>query len=219
MQKNEQYEQAVALRRRGFTYSEIAKLIEVSKSTVHNWFLGESWSQDITEKNRTQIARDNSKRISLLNKARGNQSRKLAEEAERAAAVEFKHYKTNPLFIAGVMLYVSQGDLKNRGTIRLSHTQMHIHRTFIRFAEEYLGVSREKVRFWLLLYPEHKEIECTRLWSRNINIHKDQFHKTQYMHVTHKGKTLHSGVGNTIIGGTVLKRKLMKWVELASKEW
>ena len=216
IRKSVQFTQAQELRRRGFTYAEIAKIAGVSKSTVSNWLSRETWSENIKTSNQKRAARENSKRISLLNKARGNQYKKLYTEAERSATTEFKHYKNSPLFIAGLMVYVSAGDAASN-TIRLSVTNTDMHRIFIGFVCEFLGVPREKVRFWLLFYPTHTPLVCAKHWSKEIKIPLSQFHRYQIIETSTK-TTLHFGVGNTIIGGAVLKKKLMKWIELALKE-
>jgi predicted transcriptional regulator len=213
-----QHAHAKELRKRGFTYGEIAKIVSVSKSTVGQWFSRETWSKSITEENQKRASRENSKRISLLNKARGNQYKKLYAEAERSAITEFKHYKNNPLFIAGLMLYVGEGDSADNHLIRITHTKIDIHRIFIKFAMEYLGVSREKIRFWVLLYPDLVPKKCLQTWSKSLHIPITQFHKYQIVERKSAKRTLHDGVGNTIIGGTVLKKKLLTWIALASKE-
>lgn len=218
IRKTAHYEQAKELRKRGFAYEEIAKIAGVSKSTVGLWFSRETWSKDVTHANQKRASRENSKRISLLNKARGNQFKKLYAEAERSAVTEFKHYKHNPLFIAGLMLYVGEGDNSQHHLIRIANSKPDIHRIFISFAKEYLGVSREKIRFWVLLYPDLDPLVTSRHWSKEIGIPLSQFHKYQVIKGKSKKRTLHFGVGNTIIGGTVLKRKLLKWIELAFKE-
>ena len=218
IRKSAQYEQAKELRKRGFTYIEIAKIVDVSKSTISLWFSRETWSKSITESNKKRSAKENGKRISLLNTARGNQYKKLYAEAERSAVTEFKHYKNNPLFVAGLMLYVSDGDVSSPQIMRITNAKPDTHRIFIGFAEEYLGVSREKVRFWLLLYPDLKPIKCSQYWSKKLRLSLSKFHKYQVIEGRSTKSTLHFGTGNTIIGGTVLKRKLMKWIELILKE-
>lgn len=216
--KTAQFEQAVQLRKRGFTYEEIAKIVDVSKSTISLWLSRETWSKDITLSNQRRASRENSKRISLLNKARSNQYRKLYAEAERSAVTEFKHYKHNPLFIAGLMLYVSEGDNSDHRLVRIANSRFEIHTIFIRFALEFLGVQKENIRFWVLLYPDLSQEKCMKMWSRKLGLSIAQFHKSQVIQGRSKKPTLHYGVGNTIIGGTVLKKRLMKWIELALKE-
>lgn len=218
VRKSAQFERAVELRKRGFTYEEIAKIVAVSKSTISLWLSRETWSRNITEDNKKRAARENRKRISLLNKARGNQYLKLYAEAERSAATEFKHYKHSPLFIAGVTLYMTIGDMRDTHPIRVTSSRKELHRIFIQFVHEYLGVPREKIRFWLLLYPDLKPGTCMKTWSRALRLPLLQFHKHQIIQGRGKKPTLHDGVGNTIIGGTVSKRKLLIWIKLTLKE-
>ena len=218
IRKKVQFEQAKELRKRGFTYEEIGKIVNVSIITVYLWFSRETWSKSIRDDNQKRAAKENKKRISLLNKARGNQYKKLYAEAERSAVTEFKHYKNNPLFIAGLMLYVGEGDNSDNHLIRITNAKIDVHRIFIKFAKEYLGVPREKIRFWVLLYPDLVPQKCALKWSKALRIPLSQFHKHQVIEGRSAKRTLHDGVGNTIIGGTVLKKKLLKWIAIASKE-
>lgn len=218
IRKTKQYEEVLALRKRAFGIAEIAKIVDVSKSTVSLWLAPVAWSKAITQSNQKRAAKDNSKRISLLNKARANQNQKLYAEAERSAAIEYKHYKKDPLFIAGLMLYVSEGDNTQNHLIRIANSRSEIHRIFINFAKAYLGVPRETFRFWILLYPDIDPVKAMRYWSKKTGISVSQFHKNQVIVGRSQKRTLQFGVGNTIIGGTVLKRRLLKWIEIALKE-
>ncbi len=215
MSKKVEKLQAIELRRRGFTYQEIAKYTNVSVSTLSAWLSHETWSQKIAESNEKRASKENSKRISLLNKARGNQYKKLYDEAERSAETEYKHYKSNPLFIAGLMLYVGEGDNRDSRLIRLANIKMDIHIIFIMFLREFLGVPREKIRFWILLYPGLDPERTSRTWSKALKIPLTQFYKYQVIQGKSTKRVLQYGVGNTIIGSAVLKKKLMKWIELA----
>lgn len=218
IRKRAQYEQAIRLRKRGFSYREITKIVDISISTISEWFSRETWSQAVTDDNQKRSVKENRKRISLLNKARSNQYKKLYAEAERSAVIEFKHYKNSPLFIAGLMLYVGEGDNSDNHLIRIANSKIDVHRIFIKFAIEYLGVPRGKIRFWVLLYPDLNPEQCSRMWSKALGIALSQFHKYQFIEGRGAKPTLHNGVGNTIIGDTVLKKKLLKWIALASKE-
>lgn len=218
MSKKAEKEQALNLRKRGFTLREIAKYTNVSVSTVSLWLKDASWSEKITEDNQKRAARDNAKRISLLNAARAHQYKKLYGEAERSAVTEYKHFKSNPLFLVGITLYFVRGDQHNDGVIRFSTSKIDEHVLFQRFIREFLGVERKDIRFWLLLYPTQKPLVCSRIWSKKLHLPLSQFHKYQVIQGRSTKCTLHSGVGNTIIGGTVLKKKLATWIKLALKE-
>lgn len=218
IRNEEKYQKARDFRKRGFTYSEIAKIVGVSKSTLSNWFAGKAFSKKVRQDNEVRARRDNIKRIGILNKYRTLERQKRYQEAIKSAEVEYKHYKSSPLFIASLMLYASDGADGTNYLIRLTNSKPESHRIFIKFAVEFLGVKHEDVRFWLLLYPDLSVNECKKVWSKTIKLPESQFYKTQVIQVKNRKSALHNGVGNTIIGNAYLKRKLMRWIELASKE-
>ncbi len=218
VRNEEKYNQAVEFRKRGFTYSEIAKICGVSKSTVSNWLSKKRFSKTIAKENAERAARDNKKRMQLLNKARQAERTTRYNEAVRSAETEFKHYKNNPLFVAGLMLYIGEGDNKDRRLIRLANARTEVHRIFIKFLVEYLGIDKNAIKFWILLYPDLDEGKCVRYWCKKVGIKNDNFYKNQVIQGKSNKRVLHYGVGNTIIGSTVLKHKLNRWIELIQKE-
>lgn len=217
--KQEAYEQAVSFRKRGFSYREIAKICGVSVSTVSTWLSPLPFSAAVTKQNQRRAAKENTERLALINKARVTERRKQYAEAERLARVEFQNYRHNPLFMAGLMLYVAEGDNTHSRLIRLANSRPELHALFIRFLTQYLGVEKRFIRFWLLLYPDLDEVTCMQHWSKKIGLSVSQFYKNQYIEGRSQKRTLHFGVGNTIIGSTLLKKKLNQWIKLALKEW
>jgi len=218
VRNEEKYEQAVSLRKRGFTLKEIAMVCEISKSTASIWLKNKAFSALVTKQNVKRAGAENAKRLKLINKARSAERAARYREAVRTAETEFKHYKKDPLFIAGIMLYVGEGDNKHRRLIRIANARMDVHKIFVRFALEFLGVEKNRIHFWILLYPDLNEERCMKKWSKAIGVPSPQFYKNQVIQVKTSKRTLHYGVGNTIIGSTVLKYKLNRWIELAIKE-
>ena len=216
VRNEEKFEQALQFRKRGFTYSEIAKICSVSKSTVSNWLSKQKFSKQITKENTAKAARDNQKRINLLNKAKKAERTARYAEAVRSATTEYKHYKSIPMFVAGLAIYQSVGDMSFSATIRLASNRPVVHKIFIQFTTEFLGVEKRDIHFWLLLSGKAPLESSMRFWARQTGLPVARFGKTQF--VNQEIKTLHKGTGNTIIGNTVLKRKLMRWVELTEKE-
>lgn len=216
--KKEAYEQAVAFRKRGFTYTEIAKICGVSRGTISNWLSKEDFSKVVAITNKKKAAKDNVARIKLVNKARNAERATKYGEIVRGAETEYRHYKHSPLFIAGLMVYLAEGDLRDSRTIRISSSRVDLHQLFINFSREFLGVQTKGIHFWLLLYPDLDEIKCMKHWSKKTGISVAQFYKNQVIEGRSNKGTLHFGVGNTIIGSILLKKKLIKWIELSKKE-
>lgn len=219
VRNEEKYKQAIAFRERGFTYGEIAKICGVSKSTVSNWLKNEQFSKAVRQENTARAVRDNKKRLALVNKARNAERSVRYAEAQKSAATEFRHYKKDPLFMAGIALYVAQGDRTSQSKLRLSHADPATHRLFLTFLSRFLGVAKADVRFWLIVYENQSEVACMKHWSKKTGISPHQFYRTQVIKSTRTRQTLQFGVGNTIIGSTVLKHKLNRWLALAEKQW
>ncbi len=216
--KQEAYEQAILFRRRGFTYSEIAKICNVSVGTVSNWLKHEPFSQVVARDNVAKATVTNTKRLDLINKARNTERKSQYAEIIRLAEIEYKNYRHLPLFLAGLMLYVSQGDTQNDRQIRMSSSRTDLHHIFIRFLTTYLGVEKRSIRFWLLLYPDLDEVTCMKHWCKKTGLSPGQFYKNQVITGRSAKKTLHFGIGNTIISNTLFKRKLLRWLELISRD-
>ncbi len=218
VRNEEKFEQVLQFRKRGFTLEEIAKICEVSKGTVSKWLKNNALSESVTKQNKKRAGQENAKRLKLINKARSGERSMRYREAVRSAETEYKHYKSSPLFVAGLMLYTAEGDLKSDHQIRFSGTTEKSHKIFIKFATEYLGVSKPNIHFWILLYKGQSEEACMKRWKAATTLPYSQFYKNQYIHTKKTAHTLHNGVGNTIIGSTVLKHKLKKWIELMQKD-
>lgn len=216
--KKEAYEQALAFRQRGFTYTEIASICNVSRGTVSNWLKNEAFSKEVSVVNLKKAAADNTKRLALINKARNTERKNQYEAVVKSAMTEYQHYRTSPLFIAGLILYMSLGDQSQDGVIRFTSSQSDLHSVFIRFALTYLGIEKSMVHMWLLLYPDLDEVTCMKHWIKKTGLSAGHFYKNQVVNSRSTKATLHFGLGNTIIGSTLLKKKLIKWLHLVTKE-
>ncbi len=212
----EKYQLATYYRKRGFTYAEIAKICNVSKGTVSTWLAKKAFSKKVKKDNLVRAGKDNAKRVSLLNKARQTERAARYKEAERSAVTEYRHYKSDPFFMAALMIYDLSGDTRDLSRIRLTCKSMSAHRIFIKFLHQYLGVEKNLVTCWLIIPANVSEKTALFAWQKVTKLPASQFGKTQILKQT--ANTLHNGTGNTIIGNTVLKRKLVTWLELATKE-
>jgi len=210
------YKQALTFRKRGFTYVEIAKICGVHKATVARWCADIRTNKSIGTDNAARAAKDNAKRIALIQKARQSERQSRYQAAVTQAKTTFTHYQSQPLFTAGVTLYMAQGDMDITHPIRFTSNNMTAQRIFRDFLIKFSGVPHDTLPFWLLLYTSHDQAVCEKAWSKALKLPRAQFGKTQVLKQT--SKTLHNGTGNTIIGNTVLKHTLLAWVAIAEKQ-
>lgn len=218
VRNQEKYDQALSLRKRGFTLAEIAKYCAISKSTASKWLSEQAFSTAVTKQNTKRAGQENAKRLRLIAKSRGTERKLRSQDTERSALVEFRNYQANPEFRSGLMAYIAAGDTTDANKVRLSSTSLFLHRQFVRFAQDFLGVEKKQLHVWILLYQGVNEEKAMKHWSRQLKVPLGQFYKNQYV-PNAPTKALHYGVGNTIIGSTYHKQKLMTWVKQAEKQW
>jgi hypothetical protein len=205
---------AFELRRQGKTYREIEAFLDVSRSTLCDWFKNENWSKHIKKLNINKNIKLSTLRLEKLHEGRKLMLEKKYKQVEEDALKEFEIYKNDPLFMAGLMVYAGEGDKSSRNLTRMSNSEFYLHLVFIRFSERFLNIGRNKIKFWLLLYPDHNIEECTDIWSKKLNVNKSNFNKPQVILGKSTLRKLQYGVGNSIISSTSLKKKMMKWIEL-----
>tara|TARA_B100001939_G_C16714428_1_gene518505 strand:- start:55 stop:714 length:660 start_codon:yes stop_codon:yes gene_type:complete len=218
VRNEEKYEQAVSLRKRGFTLEEIARYCDISKSTASKWLKNKPFSASVTAQNKHRAGVENGKRLKLVAKARGAERKLRYKDAEASARVEYDNYANDPLFVAGLTAYVAAGDLADDNVIRFSHKSPELHKAFIAFAQRFLGVEKTKIHLWLQLYGQASEEKAMKQWSKCTSLPYTAFYKNQFVNKS-SDKVLQKSVGNTIIASTYHKQKLKAWVQLVKKSW
>ena len=117
------------------------------------------------------------------------------------------------------MLYLGEGDKTNANNlVRIANIDFYVLKIFLKFLVSFCGVSKNKIRFWVLLYPDLDLKECEGKWQKELNFNKENFYKAQRIKGRHKTKRLIYGVGNIILGNKRLKIKILKWIDLLSKD-
>ena len=201
--------EALNLRKKGKSYSEINKLLGVPKGTLSYWFKNIEWSHDISKRNTNTSRVKNSERIKRLNKIRSYKLEKSYQEAKIEATKEYKEYKNHPVFIAGLMLYLGEGDKTNANNlVRIANIDFSVLKIFLKFLILFCSVDKNKIRFWVLLYPDLDLKKCEEKWQKELSLNKENFYKAQRIKGRHKTKRLIYGVGNIILGDKRLKMKI-----------
>lgn len=208
---------AVALRMQGKSYKEIVRITGIPKTTLFEWFHLENWSQQI--KNR--LSKLNGKRGSdALNQYRKEAKSKLEKEKSRVrleASTQFKKLKNNPLFIAGVMLYWGEGDKSMKyGQVRLSNSDAGLLRVFLSFLRIVCKISEERIKAWVLLYPDLHSDMCLTFWRKNLTMSHSQFIKPTVIRGRHPVKKLANGVCTVYTCNPLLKVRILEWIKLSA---
>lgn len=210
---------AISLRKNGLSYSQIASRLTVSKSTLSRWFSEEPWSVRTKAKlekiNMTTAAKNITSVINQMRVVR----REIYESRRNWARQVYDQYKNQPLFIGGLMLYWGEGDNKlENGQIRICNSKPEIVRMFHVFLNRYLPGLVDKIKAYLILYPDLDEISCLQHWSNVTNIPLDKFFKSQYIIGRSSKRTIPYGIGTLIVSSRAEKEVITTWIECVRQD-
>ena len=206
--KFEQKVNAIYLRRKGKSYDEISQELGVPKSTLSNWLknikLTSRQKKDLMDK----------KLLAAYKGAKANQ-----EYAKRRRKVVIKRARedaseliTNPLFLAGLMLYWAEGN-KTTEKVVISNSDPEIIRLMMRWFREICHVSDDKFRISLYLHKFHVREDARDFWSKITTIPLSQFNKDIIKPTIHSQRTnkLYEGVCRVTIHSVDLFRRILGW--------
>ena len=209
-------EKAVELRRSGKSYKAIHKEIGIPLGTLCGWFKNEEWSIEIRDKLGREASLafpDKLKSIITANKKRWAD---IHETYRKEASKEFLKLRSDPLFLAGIMLYWGEGEKQQKSSqVRLSNSEPEMLKIFYLFLTRVLKIHPDKIFSWLLLYPDLVDSVQKNFWSKTTSIPLNSFKKSIYIKGRHPTKRLSYGVCTVVVNSRALKERILKWLELA----
>lgn len=210
---------AYQLRRSGKSYSQISDLLNVPKSTLSKWLSGEDWSRDLTNRlsaTKTLSFPKKSKAVARSNKDRWS---KQIDIFRSQAQDSFHELKNGPLFLSGLVLYWSRGDLNlNNGIIKISSNDPFSIKIFYRFLKDIVLARESKISIRLFTYPELPEKMVRTMWSKTIGISESRFNKSILIKNRVPSKRSSYGVCSISMNSREFKEKITTWIDLHKKE-
>jgi len=182
--KSQKRTEAESLRReQGLSYSEIAALTGISKSTLSNWLrdiaLGpghQARLQQRLQDNRAAFAA----RAWPINRERHARNRRMAWELGCAAAASLPALPCVDE-LAFAMLYLGEGS-KTGNRVQIGSTEPHILRYSLWVLTEVYGVLADRIscRVHLVEAARVREAEIIGWWMTQLCVQSQQFQQTTY---------------------------------------
>lgn len=202
------------MRKSGKSYNEIINILNMPKSTLSEWLKNANWSNKIKKVLEKKSRKQHVVRLQKLNLVRGELLTKLYERARIEAQKEFIQFRIYPLFIAGISIYLGEGDRASRGFVRIANINPLMIRLFVKFLEEVCGVPKRKIWASILIYPDINEKESKKFWVINSGLSNTNFSKSTLIRGRHKTKRTQYGICTVGINSTYLKEKIKIWIDL-----
>lgn len=220
MARLKDHEKALALRKREMSYSQIKKILGVSKSTLSDWL----WKFPLPEKKIKELQRQGWKkgeasRERFRNTMRRKRKKRL-EEIYNAQKKQILPLNNRELFIAGLVLYWGEGTKCRTDRLSISNTDPAVIKFFIHWLNKSLSVPKKNIRVELHLYKDMDINEEIQYWSKILKIPLSQFahpyiKKTSSKRINHKGGFGH-GTCNARIGSVPLTEKVLMSIKAIS---
>lgn len=168
-------EQAVELRIiHQLGYGEIARRLKVSKSTLSRWLGSLPLSEErILELRRNSWSKGEAKRERFRQTMREKRDRR-DREVYVQQRLRFTNIARDTRFVAGLMLYVAEGDKKSRYEIAFTNTDPVLVSFFASWLGEFLGISRDKVKIQLHLYETMDIVKEELFWMQSLRLQQNQ---------------------------------------------
>lgn len=221
MTNSKQKIQAVDLRKRGLTYSEILKVIPIAKSTLSLWLK----SVKLTKQQIHQISTKK-----LLSAHRGGQIRRdqrlqITNEIKNKAKLEIGNISYKNLWLIGTMLYWAEGAKdridRHSQSLIFSNSDPLMIRIFLKWLREILNIPEEDIKFEIYIHNTHKAtIDMVKdYWANTTGYSLVKFDKIYFKH--NKINTKRKNVGESykgllrvkVVKSTNLNRKISGWIE------
>ena len=201
MTKKAERIQARELRKQGYSLKEIARKLNVAKSSVSIWCRDIKLTDEQKKRmiDRTDAVRDHAKGA-RANKLKWRKKREAFQEQGREQA---RH--GDWLHLAGCMLYWAEG-AKKRGVTHFANSDPNMIELFMRFLRESLNVPEHKLRIRILCYLGQglTQEEIENYWLNLLNLDRDRMQETgvnvRPSSSKQKGRILKYGVCHISVG-------------------
>ncbi len=177
-------EEATRLRKsEGLSYSEIVRRLKVPKSTLSYWLKDLPLSDS-----EIRVLKDISWKKGEASRELYRNSMRAKKELEAKRIYNEQKKNIRPLndrerFIAGLVLYVGEGDKRNPSRIALANNDPLVVSFFTRWLLKFADIPREKIRFGLHLYSNMNIAKERKFWQDALGFERLSFYKDQVREV------------------------------------
>ncbi|MFA5051323.1 MAG: helix-turn-helix domain-containing protein [Patescibacteria group bacterium] len=206
-------EKAIKLRKEEKSYSQIKKILGISKSTLSCWLKDYPLS-----KQRIRELRDcNEQRIEKYRETMREKREKRLKKIYGEQKQLWLPLTNRELFFAGLFLYWGEGRKGFQSAIEVSNTDPSMIRFVIYWLTKILKIPKEKIKVGLHLY-KNMDIKKEHLfWSKTLNLSPSQFRKpyikeSSNLRINHKGGFGH-GTCRIYICDARIKEKIILLIQ------
>jgi len=203
---------AIELRREGKSYSDIAKVLKVSRSSVCGWVknvrLTEQEKALLLKTQHAKMSRGRMQATITLRTRKVFQEKTIYDTAEK----EFEKFSKDPLFLIGLgMSGIGKGE-KGVNSFQFTTGDSSLAKIIIKWLEKYFNISKKSLKLRLFVAFTHKNEPFVDYWSKTLGISEGNFWKTVILkHKKDPKDTGYRGSLEITVSNSDAVRKLKAW--------
>ena len=176
-------DESIVLRKKGYSYAQIGKILNLPKSTLSYWLRDVRISKEARNILEMRSYKISTEALILRNKNQTVLAAARADAIRSTARKEFDNLKSSDLFLAGINLYWAEGYKKGaHGSkwkcVDFANSDPEMISLMMKFFQKACGISIVKIRAQLIAH-ENVDIECAvNYWAEITKIPKEHFIKT-----------------------------------------
>ena len=209
-------QKAIAMRRKGMSYSQIKEKIKVSKSTLSGWLS----DMPLSEKRIRELRDFSPQRIERYRNTMRSKKEARLNEVYKKVSYDIGKFSKRDLFLAGLFLYWGEGTKAQNSLVAITNTNPSLIKFFIKWLKLF-GVENKDLKVKLHLYSDMNIKESLDFWSKELKIPLSQFYKPYIKKTDSKSITYKNGFGkgtcSVILGSRDLWEYIMMSIKYISK--
>ncbi len=219
--------QAIQLRQKGYSYTEIHERLGVPTSTLSSWLSQVTLSASAKKRLAARVRQGVVNGLIKRNKLQTARARERAGSIRTIARNEIRSYSKDELRLIGASLYWAEGHKKPtvvRGVERTHHqisfanADPSMIRLFIAFLSTCLGVAITEIHIHVRVFTRQQQRSAVRWWSETLGVPKSCFDKPS---IVVSGASSGKRPKNRLPYGTIQVKvystekfhRLMGWIE------
>jgi hypothetical protein len=175
--------EALALRKKGFSYNEISKKLEIPKSTLSYWLSDVVISQEAKSRIASRVFAGSVKGLIERNKNQTALAKERAEVIRETAKKEVRNLMKSKLFLVGISLYWAEGYKKGAygskwKAVDFANSDPELVKIMMNFFRKICKVENEKIKVQLIVHKNIIINEAVSYWAKLTKLPISQFMKT-----------------------------------------
>lgn len=213
--KVQEKDRVLSLRKKGLTYSEILKIVPVSKSSVSLWLKDSPLTTNekhlLRNRREKGVLRGRLRAAASLHQARIERDKVLHKESLRT----FVKYVADPLFQVGISLYWAEGS-KRTNCFGFINSDTDMIKLMLVWIRTFLITSEDEIRMRVYTHKAFADEKHEQIWSKDLGIPLDRFGKTIYktQGLQVKKRPQYRGCVRIELGKVAHLRRMRFWQEM-----